>query len=104
MVGIGASAGGTEALTEFFKRLPVVSRFAFVVITHLASGHRSRLDAILGRVTGMPVIRVTENQMVLPGHIYLLTEDRMMTIRAGCLRVADGSPMRSLTGPSTRFY
>jgi two-component system CheB/CheR fusion protein len=79
VVAIGASAGGTEALTSFFKNMPVANHIAFVVIPHLKTGYRSYLDEIIGKVTALPVIRVTKNMIVLSGKIYLLAEERITT-------------------------
>jgi chemotaxis response regulator CheB len=92
IVAIGASAGGTEALTSFFKNIPVNNHIAFVVIPHLKTGYRSYLDEIIGKVTALPVIRVTENTTVLSGKIYLLAEDRMMTIKGNHLYVRQRRP------------
>jgi two-component system CheB/CheR fusion protein len=92
VVAIGASAGGTEALTSFFKNIPVNNHIAFVVIPHLKTGYRSYLDEIIGKVTTLPVIRVTENTIVLSGKIYLLAEERMMTIKGNCLHIRQRRP------------
>jgi len=59
IVGIGASAGGVEALEQFFKSLPRNNGLAFVVVTHLPPDRESMLSEILGRATRMPVMRGT---------------------------------------------
>ncbi len=56
IVGIGASAGGVEALAQFFGAVPADNGMAFVVVTHLAPDHESMLAEILGRATQMPVV------------------------------------------------
>ena len=58
VVGIGASAGGTQALTRFFERMAPDSGMAFVVVMHLSPAHESHLSDILGRATPMPVREV----------------------------------------------
>jgi two-component system CheB/CheR fusion protein len=58
VVGIGASAGGIEALQGFFDALPPDLGHAYVVILHLSPHHPSELDAILARRTRMPVAQV----------------------------------------------
>ncbi|MGH7074070.1 MAG: chemotaxis protein CheB, partial [Stellaceae bacterium] len=55
IVGIGASAGGVEALEQFFTTMPAENGMAFVVVTHLDPHHESRLPEIIGRRTTMPV-------------------------------------------------
>jgi len=71
IVGIGASAGGVEALVAFFRAAPQDSGMAYVVVTHLATGHVSVLDTILARCTTMPVMYAKDGQSVQPNHIYL---------------------------------
>ena len=56
IVGIGASAGGLEALEAFFSAMPADSGMAFVVVTHQHAGQPSMLAELLGRKTAMPVV------------------------------------------------
>jgi len=62
VVGIGASAGGIEALRKLFSALPNDLGVAYVVIVHLAPDHESELAAILARCTKMPVMEFKGNQ------------------------------------------
>ena len=72
VVGIGASAGGLDALERFFGALPVDSGAAFVVIQHLSPDHKSMMDNLLSRYTSMPV-RVIEHEMrLLPDAVFLI--------------------------------
>lgn len=72
IVGIGASAGGLEALREFFNNTPVDTGMTFIVITHQHPGHESLLADILSRETAMPVIKIIEGTCVEPDHVYVL--------------------------------
>jgi two-component system CheB/CheR fusion protein len=56
VVGIGASAGGVEALQALFRAMPTPPPMAFVVITQIGAGHESSLPAILAGCTAMPVV------------------------------------------------
>src|SRR5260221_419494 len=56
IVGIGASAGGLEAITQLLSSLPTETGMAFVVVQHLDPRHESRLPELLGRATRMPVL------------------------------------------------
>src|SRR5262249_61260286 len=56
IVGVGASAGGVEALEHLFKAMPSDPGMAFVVVTHLAPKRESLLPEILARDTRMPVL------------------------------------------------
>ena len=60
VVGIGASAGGLEALERFFKAMPVDTGMAFVVIQHLSPDFKSLMDELLARFTTMAIHRVEE--------------------------------------------
>ncbi|MGE3509979.1 MAG: chemotaxis protein CheB, partial [Vicinamibacterales bacterium] len=80
--GIGASAGGVEALQQFFSALAPDLGMAYVVIVHLAPDHKSELPAILGRGTTMPVTQVGDNQQqhLEPDHVYVIAPDRKLEI------------------------
>ena len=60
IVGIGASAGGLEALEAFFRHMLSDSGMAFVVVTHQPPQHVSLLPDLLGRCTTMPVRKASE--------------------------------------------
>src|SRR6056297_763444 len=60
VVGIGASAGGLEALEELIGSFGAEMGLAFVVVTHLRPGHTSLLPELLGRESQMPVVQVTD--------------------------------------------
>ena len=72
IVGIGASAGGLEALQLLLKRLPPSTGLAFVVVQHLDPKHESMLVDILSRATAMPVSQATDGVLVEPDHVYVM--------------------------------
>ncbi len=72
VVGIGASAGGLEALQRFLKALPPDTGMAFVVVVHLSPDFRSMMDDLLSKYTRMPVKPVEEGQIVAPDHVYVI--------------------------------
>ncbi len=80
VVGIGASAGGFEALTRFFKVLPENTGAAYVVIQHLSPTHDSQIHKILSGFTPMPVIKVKENRQVEPNQVYVIPENKKLKI------------------------
>src|SRR5437868_14489663 len=78
IVGIGSSAGGSEALEEFFRHLPSDPGAAFVVVSHQHPTHSSLLAEILRRWTPLPVIEAADGLPVQPNHIYVpLTRSRL---------------------------
>jgi two-component system CheB/CheR fusion protein len=80
IVGIGASAGGLEAFTDFLKNLPNKTGMAFVFIQHLAAGQESLLRDILSRSTSMAVHRVKNDMHVKRNNVYVIPPDVSMTI------------------------
>src|SRR5512132_1216055 len=80
IVGIGASAGGVQALQTFFEALPDRTGVAFVVIVHLAPASHSELPRILATRTRMPVAQVNEPAPLEPDHVYVIPPDRHLRI------------------------
>jgi len=87
IVGIGASAGGVEALERFFKSMPADNGMGFVVVTHLPPNRESMLAEIIGRATQMPVVDARDGEMVERGHVYVLPAGAILTIHEGRLRL-----------------
>lgn len=60
IIGIGASAGGLEALVKFFDNMPPDSGMAFVVVQHLSPDYKSLMDELLSRHTEMEIVKITD--------------------------------------------
>ncbi|HET6983652.1 MAG TPA: CheR family methyltransferase [Myxococcaceae bacterium] len=86
VVGVGASAGGLEALEAFFGRIEAAG-MAFIVVQHLAPGRESHLAEILGRVSRLPVSEARERMAVEPNHVYVIPPSVNLTIREGLLHL-----------------
>lgn len=84
-VGIGASAGGLEAITTFFKNMPVDSDLIFIVIQHLSPDYKSMMDELISKVTEIPVEVVKDGTEPQPNHIYLIPPQKNLTIFHGKL-------------------
>jgi len=82
VVGIGASAGGLEALKTFFQHLPPDLGAAYVVIVHLAPDHDSELPSILARETAMQLVQVGdhEQEALQPNQVYVIAPDRKLEV------------------------
>lgn len=85
IVGIGASAGGLEAIEELLENLTADSGMAFVIITHQLPGHTSMLPELLARKTDMPVMEATEGLQVKPNNVYVGPPDGRLAILNGTL-------------------
>jgi two-component system CheB/CheR fusion protein len=86
VVGIGASAGGVDALETFFRNTPGDSGCAFVVVTHLGPDRPSFLPELLARCTTMPVT-VAEQGPVIANAVYVMPPDTRLGFSGGVLQV-----------------
>src|SRR5690348_13677923 len=80
VAGIGASAGGVQALQVFFEALPDQVGIAFVVVVHLDPDSTSELPAILAARTAMPVIQVEASASLKADHVYVIPPNRRLRI------------------------
>ncbi len=85
IVGIGASAGGLEALQQFLTFLPSNTGMAFVIIQHLAPNHKSMLADILGKYSAMPVIEIENEMQVERNHVYMIPPKYNVEIKGDVL-------------------
>ncbi len=103
IVGIGASAGGLEALEQFFSNMPVNSGMAFVVIQHLDPTHKGILAELIQRITKMPVATATDREPVKPDSVYIIPNNRSMSILNGVLHLFEPTEPRGLRLPIDIF-
>ncbi len=89
VVGIGASAGGLNALEQFFGSIHPDSGMAFVVIQHLSPDFKSLMDDLLSRHTAMPIHQVTSGIELEANHIYLIPPKSRMTVKDEKLYLTD---------------
>lgn len=87
IVGIGASAGGIEALEGFFRGVPENPGFAIVIVTHLSPERESLLHEIVGRYTDLPVNVAADEMQVEINQAYVLPADAILSIANGKLLV-----------------
>ena len=85
IVGIGASAGGLEALDGLFSPMPNDTGMAFVVITHQHPGHTSLLPELLGKITNLKVHQAADGLKVEPNHVYVSPPGGHLAILGGKL-------------------
>ena len=100
VIGIGASAGGLEALQQFFGYMPPNSGLSFVVVQHLSPDYKSLMADILGKHTEMTVYQAENDMTVEPDTVYLIPPKKYITIKDGRLMLSDYAPAPSTT-PST---
>lgn len=86
-VGIGASAGGVEALQDLFRNMPVDTGASFIVVQHLSPDSVSMMDRILQKSVKMPVRLAEENMELRPNEIYLNVPGTMLEVEDGLLHL-----------------
>ena len=103
IVGIGASAGGLEAVSVLLRQLPEKTGMAFVLVQHLDPKHTSDLREILSRITKIPVEQVTDGVVVQPNHVYVIPPNTSMALQDGVLRLAARTMARGHHMPIDHF-
>lgn len=87
IVGIGASAGGLEAVTRLLTALPVDTGMAFVVVQHLDPSRQSLMAMLLQKATAMPVAEARHGATIMPNRVYVIPPNTHMVVRADALRL-----------------
>jgi len=87
IVGIGASAGGLEAIEQFLGNVPENSGRAYIVVQHLDPTHKGMLPELLQRISKMKVFQVKDRMVVKPNCVYVIPPNKTMSIRKGILHL-----------------
>jgi two-component system CheB/CheR fusion protein len=104
IVGIGASAGGLEALELFLANVPADSGMAFVIVQHLDPTHKGIMVELLQRGTTMQVFQVKDRMRVEPNCVYVIPPNKDMSILHGVLNLFDPLAPRGLRLPIDFFF
>ncbi|NTV92932.1 MAG: chemotaxis protein CheB, partial [Chlorobiaceae bacterium] len=104
IIGIGASAGGLEALEVFLKNVPPRCGMAFVIVQHLDPTHKDLLAELLQRTTGMSVVQVSDRMKVEPDHVYVIPPNKDMSMLHRILHLLDPAEPRGLRLPIDFFF
>src|SRR5664279_5299350 len=104
IVAIGASAGGLEALEQFFAHVPKDNGMAFVIIQHLDPNHKGILPELLQRTTLMKVLQVSDQMEVKPDHVFVIPPNKSMSILNGHLHLFEATEVRGLRLPIDVFF
>ena len=104
VIGIGASAGGLEALKEFFNYIPHNCQHSFVIIQHLSPDYKSLMAELLAKNTVLPIQEVKNNMVIEKGSVYLIPPKKNMTLSNGKLRLVDKPKGQDLNLPIDIFF
>src|SRR5512133_2546389 len=103
IVGIGASAGGLEALEQFLRHVPKGCGMAFVIVQHLDPTHKGIMPELLQRATDMQVFQVGDRMRVKPDCVYVIPPNKDMSILHDLLHLFDPTAARGLRLPIDFF-
>ena len=103
IVGIGASAGGLEALEQFLGHVPAGSGMAFVIVQHLDPTRKGIMPELLQRATGMKVTQIKDRTTVRPDCVYVIPPNKNLSILHGVLHLLKPAAARGLRLPIDFF-
>ena len=103
-VGIGASAGGLEAIETFFTHMPPESGLAFIVVQHLSPDYKSLMVELLSKRTQMTVLRAEDGMTVETDRVYLIPPKKNLTIFHGKLLLSEQDHSRGINLPIDVFF
>jgi len=89
IVAIGASAGGLEAIHDFFDNMPVNGNLSFIIIQHLSPDYKSLLVELVSKHTNMKVFEAQHNVLVEKHCVYVIPNDKLLTIEEGRLQLSN---------------
>jgi two-component system CheB/CheR fusion protein len=104
IIGVGASAGGFDAFTEFLHGLPASPNAAIIFVQHLAPNHASSLALLLGGQTPIPVLEATEGVRIAPNRVYVVPPNVQMELVDGHLHLGQRPDDRSQYNPIDFFF
>jgi len=104
IVGLGASAGGLEALEQFLGHVPKASGLGFVVVQHLDPTHKGIMVELLQRSTSMPVVQIKDRMKIVPDHVYVIPPNKDLSILHGTLHLLEPAAPRGLRLPIDFFF
>src|SRR6266478_4722250 len=103
IVGIGASAGGLEAVTLLLRALPARPGMALVLVQHLDPTHESAMASLLSRTTTMPVLEAKNNVRLAADHVYIIPPNKLMEVARGRLKLSPRSDSKETHTPIDHF-
>jgi two-component system CheB/CheR fusion protein len=104
IVGLGASAGGLEALEQFLNHVPAKSGLAFVIVQHLDPTRKGMLVELLQRSTAMPVVQIKDRMRLVPDHVYVIPPNKDLSLLHGTLHLMEPAEQRGLRLPINFFF
>jgi len=104
IIGIGASAGGLEAIETLLKHTIPIKNTSYVIIQHLNPKHKSIMQDIIQKYTTLQVKEISKNTSIQPNYIYLKPPDKDIIIKNNTIQVEDPITFKGLNLPIDRFF
>ncbi len=104
LVGVGASAGGLQALQEFLGAVPAECGFAILVVTHQDPRHTSLLPELLGKYSALPVATATDGGRVLPNRVYVTPPGARVAVFERAIQIMGGADLHDAPLPIDYFF
>ena len=104
VVGIGASAGGLDALELFFEHMPETTGMAFVVVSHLDPNHVSIMPELIQRSTKMKLFQAEDGMTIEPNHVYVAPANRDLAILHGVIQLIEPVEAHGFRLPIDFFF
>ncbi|SEN67152.1 chemotaxis protein CheB [Palleronia pelagia] len=103
VVGVGASAGGLEALNELVAAIPEGSGLAFVVVQHLSPDHPSIMDELLSSHTALPVWKIEDGMEISPDQIFVIPSGPALEVVDGRFHLLPRDDRKGIRTPIDVF-
>src|ERR1700748_1473110 len=94
IVAIGASAGGLEAIHEFFDSMPNTPNISFIIIQHLSPDYKSLLVELVARHTDMKVFEAEDHQEIERKCVYVIPNTKLITVQKNQLRLTEKTNLK----------
>ena len=104
VVGIGASAGGLDALERFFQNMTESSGMAFIVVSHLDPNHISIMPELIQKSTKMKLFQAEDGMLVEPDHVYVAPANRDLAILHGTIQLIEPLEAHGFRLPIDYFF
>jgi two-component system, chemotaxis family, CheB/CheR fusion protein len=104
VVGIGASAGGLDAIQQLFDHMPNDTGMAFIIVQHLSPDFKSLMPELLAKHTKMEIFTAEDKQIIMPNCIYLNQRNKNLHIKGNQLFLLDKGPKHNLNLPIDIFF
>jgi two-component system CheB/CheR fusion protein len=104
VVGIGASAGGLEALERFFRSMSESSGMAFIIVSHLDPKHISIMPELIQKSTKMKLFQAEDGMVVKPNHVYVTPPNRDLALLHGAIQLIEPTEPHGFRLPIDFFF